>query len=448
VLSKLSVFESSWLQSAKPVALHDSLLILDVPNTFTRDMVEQKMKGNVEELLGEYFGRPITMAINIDPELENVTFTPDDSSPAEEVDKFTDEPPRLEVVQPNPAQAQLNPRYTFDTFVVGESNRFPHATAIAVAENPGAAFNPLLIYGDSGLGKTHLLHAIGHYIIDYSPQLRVKYVSTEEMMNEFINSVQTTQMAEFRRAYRENVDVLLIDDIQFIERAEQTQDEFFHIFNVLHNAQKQIVITSDRPPQALTKLEPRLRSRFEWGLMADVQPPSIETRTAILRKRVTSDHLEVGNDVLEFIASRVQTNIRELEGALIRVTAYANLQNQPLTLSLAEHVLEDLVTADSQSVVTPELIQQQVADYYGIDLDTLLSKDRTQTIATARQVAMYLSRELTSLSYPIIGNAFGGRDHTTVIHAERKIKKLLSERRDLYDQVTELTNSIRQASRH
>ncbi len=339
--------------------------------------------------------------------------------------------------------ARLNPKYSFETFVIGSSNRFAHAAAVAVAENPGKSYNPLTIYGDSGLGKTHLLHALGHYVRNYFDRVRVRYVSTEELTNDFINAISQNKGAEFRRRYRD-VDVLLIDDIQFLEGKEQTQEEFFHTFNTLHNAQKQIVMTSDRPPKLLENLEPRLRSRFGWGLITDVQPPDLETRIAILRKKAAQERLTAGPDVLEFIASKIQTNIRELEGALIRVTAFASLNRQQVDMSLAEIVLKDLIPEGGDTQITSGVIMAQTAAYFGLTIDDLCGQSRTHMLVTARQIAMYLCRELTDLSLPKIGQQFGGRDHTTVMHADRKIRTLMAERRSVFNQVTELTNRIKQ----
>ncbi|WP_197677450.1 chromosomal replication initiator protein DnaA [Friedmanniella luteola] len=339
--------------------------------------------------------------------------------------------------------ARLNPKYSFETFVIGSSNRFAHAAAIAVAENPGKSYNPLTIYGESGLGKTHLLHALGHYVRNYFDRVRVRYVSTEELTNDFINAISQNKGAEFRRRYRD-IDVLLIDDIQFLEGKEQTQEEFFHTFNTLHNAQKQIVMTSDRPPKLLENLEPRLRSRFGWGLITDVQPPDLETRIAILRKKAAQERLTAGPDVLEFIASKIQTNIRELEGALIRVTAFASLNRQQVDMSLAEVVLKDLIPEGGETQINTGMIMAQTAAYFGLTIDDLCGQSRTHVLVTARQIAMYLVRELTDLSLPKIGQQFGGRDHTTVMHADRKIRTLMGERRSVFNQVTELTNRIKQ----
>jgi chromosomal replication initiator protein len=342
-----------------------------------------------------------------------------------------------------PGQAKLNPKYTFDTFVIGSSNRFAHAAAVAVAEAPAKAYNPLFVYGDSGLGKTHLLHAIGHYAQSLYSGLKVRYVSSEEFTNDFINMIRDGKQDGFRRRYRD-VDVLLVDDIQFLENKEGTQEEFFHTFNTLHNAEKQIVISSDRAPKRLVTLEDRLRSRFEWGLQTDVQPPELETRIAILRKKAVQDRLNAPPEALEYIASRISTNIRELEGALIRVTAFASLNRQSVDLQLAEFVLKDLIPETHGPDITAATIMGQTASYFGLSIDDLCGTSRSRVLVTARQIAMYLCRELTDMSLPKIGQQFGGRDHTTVMHAERKIRSLMAERRSIYNQVTELTNRIKQ----
>src|SRR6516165_6098290 len=347
---------------------------------------------------------------------------------------------------PRPAQARLNPKYTFETFVIGSSNRFAHAAAVAAAEAPAKAYNPLFIYGDSGLGKTHLLHAIGHYTQSLYQGVRVRYVSSEEFTNDFINMIRDGKQDGFRRRYRD-VDVLLVDDIQFLENKEGTQEEFFHTFNTLHNAEKQIVISSDRAPKRLVTLEDRLRSRFEWGLITDVQPPELETRMAILRKKAVQEGLNAPPEALEYIASRISTNIRELEGALIRVTAFASLNRQSVDLQLAEIVLKDLIPEAQGPEITATAIMGQTASYFGMSIDDLCGTSRSRVLVTARQIAMYLCRELTDLSLPKIGQQFGGRDHTTVMHAERKIRSLMAERRSIYNQVTELTNRIKQQAR-
>ncbi|TXC97839.1 chromosomal replication initiator protein DnaA [Streptomyces sp. ISID311] len=345
---------------------------------------------------------------------------------------------------PGEPTARLNPKYLFDTFVIGASNRFAHAAAVAVAEAPAKAYNPLFIYGESGLGKTHLLHAIGHYARSLYPGTRVRYVSSEEFTNEFINSIRDGKADAFRKRYRD-MDILLVDDIQFLASKESTQEEFFHTFNTLHNANKQIVLSSDRPPKQLVTLEDRLRNRFEWGLITDVQPPELETRIAILRKKAVQEQLNAPPEVLEFIASRISRNIRELEGALIRVTAFASLNRQPVDLGLTEIVLKDLIPGgeDAAPEITATAIMASTADYFGLTIDDLCGSSRSRVLVTARQIAMYLCRELTDLSLPKIGAQFGGRDHTTVMHADRKIRALMAERRSIYNQVTELTNRIK-----
>ncbi|MBF6213682.1 chromosomal replication initiator protein DnaA [Nocardia puris] len=346
---------------------------------------------------------------------------------------------------PANSSASLNAKYTFETFVIGASNRFAHAAAVAIAEAPARAYNPLFVWGASGLGKTHLLHAAGHYAQRLFPGMRVKYVSTEEFTNDFINSLRDDRKVAFKRRYRET-DILLVDDIQFIEGKEGIQEEFFHTFNTLHNANKQIVVSSDRPPKQLATLEERLRTRFEWGLITDVQPPELETRIAILRKKARMDRLDVPHDVLELIASRVERNIRELEGALIRVTAFASLNGQPLDLPLAEVVLRDLMPDTAALEINASTIMAVTAEYFNTTLEELTGPGKARPLAQARQIAMYLCRELTDLSLPKIGQAFG-RDHTTVMYAEKKVRKEMTERRRVYDQVQELTARIKQRSR-
>ena len=338
---------------------------------------------------------------------------------------------------------RLNPKYMFETFVIGSSNRFAHAASVAVAESPAKAYNPLFIYGSSGLGKTHLLHAIGHYATTLGHARSVRYVSTEEFTNDFINSLRDDKTQAFQRRYRD-VDILLIDDIQFLENRERTQEEFFHTFNTLHNANKQIVISSDRSPRQLATLEDRMRTRFEWGLLADIQPPDLETRIAILQKKAAQERMYAPDDVLEFIASRVSNSIRELEGALIRVTAFASLTRSPVQFSLAEEVLRDFMPDGAGPEITADQIMVSTADYFGVSLEDLRGHSRSRVLVNARQVAMYLCRELTDLSLPRIGQAFGGRDHTTVMHADRKIRQHMAERRSLYNQIAELTNRIKQ----
>jgi chromosomal replication initiator protein len=344
------------------------------------------------------------------------------------------------------SQTRLNEKYLFDTFVIGASNRFAHAAAVAVAEAPARAYNPLFVWGDSGLGKTHLLHAVGHYAQRLFSGMRVRYVSTEEFTNDFINSLRDDRKIAFQRRYRD-VDVLLVDDIQFLEGKEGTQEEFFHTFNTLHNANKQIVVSSDRPPKRLETLEDRLRTRFEWGLITDIQPPELETRIAILRKKAAGERMAAPPEVLEFIADRIERNIRELEGALIRVTAFASLNRQPIDLQLAEIVLRDLIPDSRQSEITAPTIMAVTAEFYGVSIDDLTGPGKTKALALARQIAMYLCRELTDLSLPRIGQTFGNRDHTTVMHADKKIRKEMAERRRTYEQVQELTARIKQRAR-
>src|SRR5882757_1136409 len=342
--------------------------------------------------------------------------------------------------------SRLNEKYTFDTFVIGSSNRFAHAAAVAVAEAPARAYNPLFIWGESGLGKTHLLHAVGHYAQRLFPGMRVRYVSTEEFTNDFINSLRDDRKVAFQRRYRD-IDILLVDDIQFLEGKEGTQEEFFHTFNTLHNANKQIVVSSDRPPKRLETLEDRLRTRFEWGLITDIQPPELETRIAILRKKAAQDRLAAPAEVLEFIAARIERNIRELEGALIRVTAFASLNRQPVDTQLAEIVLRDLIPDSQSPEITAPTIMAVTAEFFGVSIDELCGPGKTKALAQARQISMYLCRELTDLSLPKIGQTFGGRDHTTVMHADKKIRKEMAERRRMYDQVQELTSRIKQRAR-
>jgi chromosomal replication initiator protein len=459
VLSDLQTHQRAWLRTSEPVTLHESTAIVAVPNDFTRGQLEGRLRGQVEDALSEAFGREIRIMVTVNPAL-------DEHAPAPYVDldepttpqinlstnTFVSPPEPVDLAPPQAAseperarpalETRLNPKYTFETFVIGSSNRFPHAAAVAVSEAPGKAYNPLLVYGDSGLGKTHLLHAIGHYVRSLYTGAQVRYVSSEEFTNEFINAIRDDRQDRFKRRYRD-VDVLLIDDIQFLEGKTQTQEEFFHTFNTLHNANKQIVLTSDRAPKRLEALEDRLRNRFEWGLITDVQPPDLETRIAILRKKAAMDRLSAPADVLEFIASKIQTNIRELEGALIRVTAFANLNRQEVDLTLAEIVLKDLIPEGGEPEITAALIIAQTAAYFGISIEDLTGPSRGRHLVMARQIAMYLCRELTPLSLPKIGGQFGNRDHTTVMYADRKINQLLAERRAVFNQVSELTNRIK-----
>ncbi|MDO4900742.1 chromosomal replication initiator protein DnaA [Actinomyces sp.] len=391
-----------------------------------------------------HLARPAVESIPETPAPAVTAMTPPAGTTATPTPGYMTGPP-APTAEPPITDSDLNPKYTFDTYVTGSSNRLPHASAIAVAEAPAKAYNPLFIYGGSGLGKTHLLHAIGHYARRLYPSIRVKYVSSEEFVSDFIASVADGRMDAFKRRYRE-VDILLVDDIQFLQGKEQTLEEFFHTFNALHTANKQVVLTSDQPPKALGGFEERLRSRFEWGLLADVQPPDFETRTAILSRKAGTEGLDMPADVLEYIASRVTTNIRELEGALIRVTAFASLTKQPVDRTLAELVLKDIITDPASEEITSALIMAQTADYFGISIDDLCSANRARTIVHARHIGMYLCRELTDMSLPQIGREFGGRDHTTVMSADKKIRTQMAERRETYNHVAELTARIKQAA--
>ena len=439
----------AFLSLTKPLGLlkgnGSTNLLVAAPNAFAKDVLETRLRGIVSEVLSRELGEKTNIAVTIDESLE----IPNPPQPEVEIEFIA---PRSgtgrddRVGNKTAEVSQLNPRYIFETFVIGASNRFAHAAAVAVAEAPAKAYNPLFIYGESGLGKTHLLHAIGAYAKELYGGVRVRYVSSEEFTNDFINSIRDDKASVFQRRYRD-LDVLLVDDIQFLENKERTQEEFFHTFNTLYNANKQIVISSDRPPKQLTTLEDRLRSRFEWGLITDIQPPELETRIAILRKKAAQDKLNAPDDVLEYIASKISTNIRELEGALIRVTAFASLNRQGVDLSLAEIVLKDLIPNESTPEITGATIMAQTAAYFSLTLDDLCGTSRSRVLVNARQIAMYLCRELTDLSLPKIGQMFGGRDHTTVMHADRKIRHLMAERRSIYNQVTELTNRIKQQAK-
>ena len=440
--------QMAFVRLARPLGLLDGTALLAVPNDLTKEMFEQRMREPITDVLTAHLGQPVRLAITVDPALDDAP-EPDDEEVDEEdlvADRAVAPTRRQRDAQRQAEPTRLNPKYTFDTFVIGASNRFAHAAAVAVAEAPAKAYNPLFVYGDSGLGKTHLLHAIGDYAQHLYPGVRVRYVNSEEFTNDFINSIRDDKAGAFQRRYRD-VDVLLIDDIQFLQGKVQTQEEFFHTFNTLHNSNKQVVITSDLPPKQLAGFEERMRSRFEWGLITDVQPPDLETRIAILRKKASGERLQAPDDVLEFIGSKISTNIRELEGALIRVTAFANLNRQAVDMPLAEVVLKDLITDDETREITVATIMAQTADYFGLTMEDLSGSSRSRVLVTARQIAMYLCRELTELSLPKIGQAFGGRDHTTVMHANRKVRELMTERRSIYNQVTELTNRIKQQHR-
>ncbi len=451
---------SAFLARTKPLGLlageagEGSNLLLSAPDLFTKDVLETRLRGILTEELSNQFGEKINIAVTVTGESKGENYDEGDNAGEQDFTSKEIEPQNLTKVGVgrnstslnNNESAQLNPRYIFESFVIGASNRFAHAAAVAVAEAPAKAYNPLFIYGESGLGKTHLLHAIGAYAKELYGSVRVRYVSSEEFTNDFINSIRDDKASVFQRRYRD-LDILLVDDIQFLENKERTQEEFFHTFNTLYNANKQIVISSDRPPKQLTTLEDRLRSRFEWGLITDIQPPELETRIAILRKKAAQDKLNAPDDVLEYIASKISTNIRELEGALIRVTAFASLNRQGVDLSLAEIVLKDLIPEEGGPEITGPIIMAQTASYFSLSIDDLCGTSRSRVLVNARQIAMYLCREMTELSLPKIGQAFGGRDHTTVMHADRKIRQLMAERRSIYNQVTELTNRIKQTSK-
>jgi chromosomal replication initiator protein len=454
--------QRAFVALTRPLGFVGDTALIAAPNEFTKDVLETRLSPIVCDALSKILGREVRLAVTVD---ESIAPDLDDDATDELADStYADFNDRDIQSDPNPALppeasrgpapaprtaeegSRLNPKYTFDTFVPGSSNRFAHAAARAVAEQPAKAYNPLFVYGESGLGKTHLLHAIGHYARTLYAGMKVRYVSSEEFTNEFINSIRDDKAKEFQRRYRD-IDVLLVDDIQFLSGKVQTQEEFFHTFNTLHNANKQIVITSDLPPKQLQGFEDRMSSRFEWGLITDVQPPDLETRIAILRKKSAQERLTAPPEVLEFIASKMSTNIRELEGALIRVTAFASLNRAPVTLDLAEIVLKDLVTDAAGPEITSNLIMTQTAGYFGVTMDDLTGASRSRVLVTARQIAMYLCRELTDLSLPKIGQQFGGRDHTTVMHADRKVRQLIAERRSLYNQVSDLTARIKSQAR-
>jgi len=463
-----------WLQATVPVGFSNDTLVLAAPHAFAREWLDQKLGSAVREELARIAGRQLNVVITVQPSaatldaanpLHYAEPTAAEVTPdlPRAVDLAVVDPPDTAVVSDHvrpegptvwlpttelgaDPDSQLNPKYVFEHFVIGQSNRFAHAAAVAVSEAPAKSYNPLFVYGGSGLGKTHLLHAIGHYVQRLYSRLRVRYVTTEQFTNEFIEAIQNKGAAAFQRRYRD-ADVLLIDDIQFLERAERTQEEFFHTFNALHNAEKQIVISSDRAPKSIAQLEDRLRSRFEWGLMVDVQPPELETRIAILRRKAEAERLDISPDVLEVIAKRVRSNIRELEGALHRVAAFASLQSTRPDLRMAEQVLKDLFPDDGEREITCDLIMRVTAEFFDLNVDDLESKSRTRQFVNARQVAMYLVREMTEMSLPQIGKAFGGRDHTTVMHAKDKIAALMKERHATYDQVQELTARIRATAR-
>ena len=455
--------QRAWLKLVQPLTIAEGFALLSVPSSFVQNEIERHLRTPIVDALSRRLGQRVELGVRIEPAADGSGDPVRDSdisgdAELDEVDEdrealasaheswpgYFTERPRAESSDAG-TETSLNRRYTFDTFIIGASNRFAHAAALAISEAPARAYNPLFIWGESGLGKTHLLHAAGNYAQRLFPGMRVKYVSTEEFTNDFINSLRDDRRVAFKRSYRE-IDVLLVDDIQFIEGKEGIQEEFFHTFNTLHNANKQIVISSDRPPKQLATLEDRLRTRFEWGLITDVQPPELETRIAILRKKAQMERLDVPDDVLELIASSIERNIRELEGALIRVTAFASLNKTSITTSLAEVVLRYLVADAGTMQISAAVIMAATADYFDTTVEELRGPGKTRALAQSRQIAMYLCRELTDLSLPKIGQAFG-RDHTTVMYAQRKILGEMAHRREIFDHVKELTTRIRQRSK-
>jgi len=440
-----------FLTLVEPKGVLADTLYLEVPNDLTRGMLEQRIRSDILEVLQEnaLMGGPTNFAVVVNPDIlpdntpapENVY--PISSAPSANPDQ---EYPRRTGSIGVVFDTRLNPKYNFDNFVTGGSNRFAHAAAFAVSETPAKAYNPLFIYGGSGLGKTHLLHAIGHYALSLYPKIKVRYVSSEEFTNDFINAIQNNRTAAFQAEYRD-IDVLLIDDIQFLQGKDQTQEAFFHTFNTLHDHNKQVVITSDLPPKELTGFEERMLSRFEWGLITDIQAPELETRIAILRKKAENEKIKVPDEILEYMAARVASNIRELEGTLIRVTAFAALNRTRVDMNLVQTVLKDIVPLGDETVIVPNDIISEVSKYYLISPEDLFGSSRQQAVAQARQIAMYLIREQTNLSLPKIGQLFGNRDHTTVMYANKKVTDLMKERRSLYNQVTEILNRVKQKSR-
>ncbi|MBA3366476.1 MAG: chromosomal replication initiator protein DnaA [Actinobacteria bacterium] len=418
----------TWFSGAKGRELSDDAFVISVPNDFTREWIEGHFRDLIRAAVRDTTGQKRRIHIAVG------------EGGADEADTVA--PLKTGGTAPS---SGLNPKYTFDLFVIGSSNRFAHAAALAVAEAPAQAYNPLFIYGGTGLGKTHLLQAIAQYVTEHTDDMSVRYVTSETFMNDFINSLRDKRIEGFKQRYR-TYDVLLIDDVQFFENKERIQEEFFHTFNSLHEAGRQIIMSSDRPPREIATLEARLRSRFEWGLITDIQPPDLETRIAILRKKVNTDGIDIPDpQVLTFIASRISTNIRELEGALTRVVAFASLTGRPLTAELAQDILKDVFPQGDSAQVSIDRIQHTVSERFGLSISELCGARRSQNIVYPRQVAMYLSRELTDSSLPRIGKEFGGRDHTTVIHATSKIARLLREDRTVWNLVQELTARIKQA---
>ena len=431
---------NTWIKSCTPISMSDNTLKLSVPNEFTKGILDTRYKDLLIQALKIVTSRRFKIEFYLESDLEEEK--ENEERQKEEKKENTNEVDGSIVVS-DEMSATLNPKYTFQSFVIGNSNRFAHAASLAVAESPAKAYNPLFIYGGVGLGKTHLMHAIGHYILQENPKAKVVYVSSEKFTNELINAIKDDKNEEFRNKYRK-VDVLLIDDIQFIAGKERTQEEFFHTFNALHEENKQIILSSDRPPKEIPTLEDRLRSRFEWGLIADIQAPDFETRMAILKKKADVEGLNVPNEVMVYIATKIKSNIRELEGALIRIIAYSSLTNRDVSVDLASEALKDIISNKESAPVTVKTIQESVANYYNLRIDDLKSQRRTRNIAYPRQIAMYLSRKLTDMSLPKIGEEFGGRDHTTVIHAYEKISENLKTDEGLQSMINDITKKLTQ----
>lgn len=421
---------NTWIKSCEPISISSDTIKISVPNSFTQDILDKRYKDLVANSIKAICSKLYKIEFLISSDLQSEETTKEHKK-------------EKSLVVNDEMSTTLNPKYTFDSFVIGNSNRFAHAASLAVAEAPAKAYNPLFIYGGVGLGKTHLMHAIGHYILQNNPNAKVVYVSSEKFTNELINSIRDDKNEEFRNKYR-NVDILLIDDIQFIAGKERTQEEFFHTFNALHDANKQIILSSDRPPKEIPTLEDRLRSRFEWGLIADIQIPDFETRMAILKKKADVEKLNVENEVMVYIATKIKSNIRELEGALIRIVAYSSLTNREITVDLASEALKDIISKKQGKNITINLIQDIVSSYFNLRVEDLKSQRRTRNVAYPRQIAMYLSRKLTDMSLPKIGEEFGGRDHTTVIHAYEKISDNLNTDETLQHTIEDITKKLTQ----
>ncbi|MEG1004028.1 chromosomal replication initiator protein DnaA [Clostridium sp.] len=428
---------NTWIKSCEPISMSSDTIKVSVPNAFTQEILEKRYKDLVANSVRAICSKLYNIEFLIASEIQNTEEEKANKKSARKAKEDT------KVIVNDEMNTNLNPKYTFDSFVIGNSNRFAHAASLAVAESPAKAYNPLFIYGGVGLGKTHLMHAIGHYVLQNNPNAKVVYVSSEKFTNELINAIKDDKNEEFRTKYR-NVDILLIDDIQFIAGKERTQEEFFHTFNALHDANKQIILSSDRPPKEIPTLEDRLRSRFEWGLIADIQVPDFETRMAILKKKADVEKLNVANEVMVYIATKIKSNIRELEGALIRIVAYSSLTNREITVDLASEALKDIISKKQGKHITIEIIQDVVANYFNLRVEDLKSQRRTRNVSYPRQIAMYLSRKITDMSLPKIGEEFGGRDHTTVIHAYEKISDNLNRDESLQHTIDDLTKKLTQ----